>query len=53
MFFLPTAAARRPAVTGGGGASKMAAAIGGVSEQEIQHFEPSLRWLSPVRQWSD
>jgi len=31
-------------VTGdGGGASKMAAAIGGVSEQKIQDFQPSLR----------
>jgi len=42
-FFLPLA--RRPAVTGGGGASKMAAApaIGGVNEQKIQDFQPSLR----------
>jgi len=32
-------------VTGGGGASKMAAAaaIGGVSEQKIQDFQPSFR----------
>jgi len=31
-------------VTGdGGGASKMAAAIGGGSEQKIQDFQPSLR----------
>jgi len=38
--FIPeAAAARRPAVTGG---SKMAAAIGGVSEQKIQDFQPSL-----------
>jgi len=31
-------------VTGGGGTSKMAAgtAIGGVSEQKIQDFQPSL-----------
>jgi len=28
--------------TGGGGASKMAAAIGGFSEQKIQDFQPSL-----------
>jgi len=28
-------------VAGGGGASKMAAAIGGVSEQKIQDFQPS------------
>jgi len=27
---------------GGGGASKMAAAIGGVSEQKIRDFQPSL-----------
>jgi len=41
--FIPAAAARRPAVTGGsGGASKMEAAIGGVSEQKIQDFQPSL-----------
>ena len=35
---------RRPAVTGGGGASKMAmaAAIGSISEQKIQDFQPSL-----------
>ena len=36
-----------------GGASEMAAAIGGVSEQKIQDFQPSLRWLSHVRQWPD
>jgi len=29
--------------TGGGGASKIEAAIGGVSEQKIQDFQPSLR----------
>jgi len=46
-------AARRPAVTGGGGASKMAAAMGGVSEQEIRDFQLSLILLSPVRQWPD
>jgi len=40
--FLPAAAARRPAVTGDG-ASKMAAAIGGVSEQKTQDFQPSVR----------
>jgi len=40
-------------VTGGGGTSKMAAAaaaIGSVSEQKIQDFQPSLTSLSPVRQ---
>jgi len=47
------AAARRPAVTGGGGASKMAAAMSGVSEQEIRDFQLSLILLSPVRQWPD
>ena len=30
--------------TGGGG---------GASEQKLQDFQPSLRWLSPVRQWPD
>jgi len=30
-------------VTGGRGASKMAAAKGGVSEQKIQDFQPSLK----------
>jgi len=35
-----SAAARRSAVTGGGGASEMAA-IGGVSEQKIQDFQPA------------
>jgi len=35
---------------GGGGGSKMATAIGGVSEQKIQDFQPSLRRLSPERQ---
>jgi len=39
-------------VTGGGGAGKMAAATGGVSEQKIQDFQPSLRYsvVSIVRQ---
>jgi len=38
-------------VTGGGGTSKMAAAaIGSVSEQKIQDFQPRLTSLSPVRQ---
>jgi len=46
--FLPAEAARRPAVTGGGGVSKMAVAIGGVSEQKIQDFQPSVRCLSPI-----
>ena len=41
-----SAAAYRPAVTGGGGAGKMAAATGGVSEQKILDFQPSLRVLS-------
>jgi len=45
--FLPAEAARRPAVTGGG-VSKMAVAIGGVSEQKIQDFQPSVRCLSPI-----
>jgi len=40
-----SAAARRSAVTGGGGASEMAA-IGGVSEQKIQDFQPSLKHIS-------
>jgi len=35
-------------VTGGGGVSKMAVAIGGVSEQKIQDFQPSVRCLSPI-----
>jgi len=43
--FLSAAAARRSAVTGGGGASEMAA-IGGVSEQKIQDFQPSLKHIS-------
>jgi len=48
--FLPAEAARRQAVTGGGGGgvSKMAVAIGGVSEQKIQDFQPSVRCLSPI-----
>ena len=41
-------------VFAGGGASKKAVAeIGGVSEQKIQDSWPSLRWLSPERQWPD
>ena len=51
--FLPAAASCRPAVTGGGGTSKMAAAIGSISEQKLEGFQTSLRWLSPVRQWPD